>query len=450
MRILHYCLGFPPYRTGGMPQYCLDLMIQQRKDGHEAGMLWPGSMGLRRGKIRIKSGRKTLGIDSFELMNPLPVALDEGIAETKSYMEPGEIKVFMAFLKNWEPDAIHFHTFMGIYKEFLEAAKELSIPMIYTTHDFYGLCPKVTFFHNGELCTEDHGCLDCVQCNRTALSLRKIRLMQSPVYRLIKNTDIIKKLRQKHRADFFKGNSMAPVPAVSAHTEEKKKYEYQELRKYYMSMFRMIDKMHYNSTVTEAVFKKYFDSVPGSVISITNGSIQDNKRVKKASKQVRIAFLGAPNPVKGYGLLVGALDELWQEGYRNFELHSYGSGQKQERYLQSHPRYQRTELGHIMENTDIVAVPSCWFETFGFVALEALSYGVPVLISERVGAKDIIKDGRTGFIVSPNVQSLKERIRSILDSQNGTFEAMNRCIVKEQKIKTIDIHAKEIEELYER
>ena len=46
MRILHYALGFPPYRSGGLTKWCVDLMVQQAKEGHEVAMLWPGKMGI--------------------------------------------------------------------------------------------------------------------------------------------------------------------------------------------------------------------------------------------------------------------------------------------------------------------------------------------------------------------------------------------------------------------
>ena len=37
---------------------------------------------------------------------------------------------------------------------------------------------------------------------------------------------------------------------------------------------------------------------------------------------------------------------------------------------------------------DLLIVPSIWKETFSLITLEALSYGIPVLISNNVGAKD--------------------------------------------------------------
>ena len=42
MNILHYSLGFPPYRRGGMTKYCIDLMAEQLRVGHNVAMIWPG------------------------------------------------------------------------------------------------------------------------------------------------------------------------------------------------------------------------------------------------------------------------------------------------------------------------------------------------------------------------------------------------------------------------
>ena len=52
MRILHYSLGFPPYRSGGLTKFCLDLMIEQKNEGDEVALLWPGQMGFIDKKIK--------------------------------------------------------------------------------------------------------------------------------------------------------------------------------------------------------------------------------------------------------------------------------------------------------------------------------------------------------------------------------------------------------------
>lgn len=43
MKILHYALGFPPYRSGGLTKYCIDLLLAQKAAGHDVAMMWPGA-----------------------------------------------------------------------------------------------------------------------------------------------------------------------------------------------------------------------------------------------------------------------------------------------------------------------------------------------------------------------------------------------------------------------
>ena len=41
------------------------------------------------------------------------------------------------------------------------------------------------------------------------------------------------------------------------------------------------------------------------------------------------------------------------------------------------------------------------FDTFGLTVLEAMAASLPVIISENVGAKDIVKQGINGFVIHP-------------------------------------------------
>ena len=54
MNILHYSLGFPPYRRGGMTKYCMDLIDEQKKAGHKVSLLWPGKYKDSSPKCHIK------------------------------------------------------------------------------------------------------------------------------------------------------------------------------------------------------------------------------------------------------------------------------------------------------------------------------------------------------------------------------------------------------------
>ncbi len=51
--------------------------------------------------------------------------------------------------------------------------------------------------------------------------------------------------------------------------------------------------------------------------------------------------------------------------------------------------------------SDIFTMPSR-FDTFGLAVLEAMTAGLPVIITKRVGAKDLIDSGVQGFVLSDN------------------------------------------------
>ena len=128
------------------------------------------------------------------------------------------------------------------------------------------------------------------------------------------------------------------------------------------------------------------------MISITHRDIKDHRKRKNFDHDVlRITYLGPAKPFKGFQFLIGVLDKLWQEDHGKFELHIYTNTNVEREYI-THMQdgYPYSQLEEIFDNTDLLIVPSQWYETFGFTVLEALSYGVPVMVSDKVGAQDLL------------------------------------------------------------
>lgn len=300
MKILHYALGFPPYRSGGLTKFCVDLMIQQAKEGHIVAMLWPGQMGFIRKKTLIRKHKmvklEEQSVLSFEVVNPLPVPFDEGIADITDFVKDAGETAYNELLDEFQPDIIHVHTLMGLHKSFLKVVKNKKIRMVYTAHDFFPVCPKVTMFRNGSICNSVENCQNCSICNATALSLSKIRILQSPIYRELKDLSIVKKLRKQHRDEFLSESTLNNVMHPVGMAED-----YKMMRNYYYTFLKLMDKIHYNSSVTKKVYESVFALPNNCIIGITHSDIKDNRKIKEyKGDKLRIRYLGPQGGAKGF------------------------------------------------------------------------------------------------------------------------------------------------------
>lgn len=449
MKILHYALGFPPYRTGGLTKYCMDLMHAQKEKGHEVAMMWPGKFTLAGHFVRLKKVKKVDGIGSFEVVNPLLVPLDEGIIDVDLFMEEcPNPEVYRRFLEDLEPDVIHIHTLMGLHKEFVEIAKSLGIKVIFTSHDYFGICPKVTLFREGAVCGGN--CEDCPQCNQGALSVKKIKILQSALYRGLKDSALVKKLRQRHRQEFF---DQEEVEQSTQNVENIDDYDnnfadYERLREYYISILKTVDKIYFNSSVTEKAYRQFIpESIKGKVINISHNNIKDNRRKKTFDGKLKITYMAPPKPFKGFLILRQALEELWQEGVKDFELNIYNDVPKANEWMKIHESFHYSQLGEIFDGTDMLIAPSVWYETFGFTVLEALSFGVPVMVSTNVGAKDLLDSAKYGMVIEPTKDAVKQAVKYVIENREILAE-YNRRIVEEMDFGRIINSADEIEKMY--
>lgn len=444
MRILHYFLGFPPYRTGGLTKFSMDLMEGQLKDGNVVMALWPGRLKAFCRTVTIKRKESMEGLESYEIINPLPVSLDEGIRDFDEFMKPCDEAVYRDFLWKTKPEVIHIHTLMGLHREFLAVAAAAGIRTVFTAHDYFGICPRITLYRQGQACDDDHGCLDCLQCNRGALSFKRIQMMQSSPYRVMKNSNMVKGLRKRHRAKFFVEGEPTQMPLA---VREGAAVQYRRLRAYYVGMLEKIDLIHFNSTVSEEVFKRYLKPRKSQVLSISHQDIKDNKGLIswKPSKSLRITYLSPAKPFKGFFVLKEALDDLWDEGGFDFELKVYGPLRKASPYMKVRERgFTYSQLRDIMTDTDVLVAPSVWYETFGFTVLEAISYGVPVVVSHRVGAKDIIGEG--GIIVEAgDKEGLKQAIKTLTPYR---LAELRNTIISSVSIKPFKTFVHEMYQLY--
>ncbi len=438
MRVLHYTLGLPPYRTGGLTKYATDLMLSQAEAGDSVALLWPGRYLVWNRKTIIERQLSYYHIENYELLNPKPVPLLNGVKDIPVFTAKGESSLYIDFLRKLCPDVIHVHTLMGIHREFFEAGVKLHIPIIYTAHDYFGLCPKVNFFCKGKVCPGMGN--RCQNCNETGLDFWKIVILQSGIYKRWKEGFIAKSLRR------YGKKKMIERGAGGDEAKKKGGREYWRLAQYYRSIFYQINIIHYSSTLAKEVFEDRGIKVKGAILPITHRDIQDHRvRKKYRDSLLKITYLGDLLPHKGFQVLHKVLTDMWEEGKKQILLNIFFPLTKKEPFVKIHPRYNYDAIGNIMNHTDVLVVPSLWKETYGFVVLEALSYGVPVIASEYVGAKDWIKDKGTSYRMGDGDLY---RILNSIYGDRGILKRWNENICKMNFPFCMDSHVREIRSLY--
>lgn len=385
MRILQYTLGLPPFRRGGLPRYSTDLSEELSKN-NEVYLMYPGQINPFSHKIRLSKKKTKYLFQTIEMKNPLPVSLGLGIADEDYYMQKRDITALKQLIKDIKPDVVHLHTLMGLPKEFLEYLHENKIKIVYTTHDFYGLCPKMLKKNPKKELKTSKCTYDCMLCN-VGPSYKKILVMQSHLYAHLKDSMVVKRMRSKN-----KSNLSSQSNNVSFSNEQiNKRYN---LRKYYLDMFNLIDLFHFNSSVSKEYFQQYFPDIQGKIIPITHDSLMDTRENSnfEVNNPIHLGYIGPYDEKKGFYVYTQVLKKL--DIKNKFEAHFYGDIVDQpifkENYCINHGILTVDELNEEYNKLDLLVVPSLWHETFGYVVLEALLRGVPCLVSSNVGAKDLL------------------------------------------------------------
>lgn len=450
MKILHYSLGIAPFRSGGMTQYSEDLIREQAKS-NEVYLLYPGAYSLfKRARTKVTITRKKYqNFILCEMKNPMPVSLGFGISDPKAFISSRKTDELYKFLSDLQPNVIHVHTLMGLPREFFEYAKELGIHTVYTTHDYYGLCPKILDKGNLTINLRSHKCSeDCMLCPN-GLSLKKLTFMQSYVYRRLKRLSFFKALRKKVKKNVTRKENEAGLIENECFAKEALK-----LRRYYLQMFKMIDTFHFNSSVAKSVYSKYGLSY-GKIIPITVSEIVDNRRKfskngDKNTDKINIAFIGEYTSRKGFFLFKNVIENLPKDMQSKIIVHFFGDIREDSLFKKAnvinHGRFNHDNLEKVYGQVDVLVVPSIWKETFNLITLEALSYGIPVLVSQNVGAKDLYKNAEGNFVFNSKEELRELIIKLIVDK--SLLSKLRKIIYNLQISFGEEGHARKILDLY--
>jgi glycosyltransferase involved in cell wall biosynthesis len=155
----------------------------------------------------------------------------------------------------------------------------------------------------------------------------------------------------------------------------------------------------------------------------------------------RLLFPSTSHKRKGGGLLLEAFKLLPRA---EFELWIAGRSFREAEQLPNVKYLGFVDLSTVYREVDLMVLPS-WFEPFGLVVVEALSSGVPVLISKFTAAKALVNQDEALILEEMTPPALADLLK-----QARTYEFKLKPNFIERHGLTIEDHVKALMEVQKR
>jgi glycosyltransferase involved in cell wall biosynthesis len=444
-----------PSTVNGVSIYLEDLQPRLHAGGLELALLCQGE---DRGRFRLESTEES-GTVRFVLRgspiryrnavaDPLP-----GCAESKTEA------AFLQALRDFQPEIVHFHEFVRTPASCILMAKEFGAKVVVTLHDYWLICPRLLLFTPDEkVCEGARGGVSCViNCLGGSLASRIYRSLLARDWRFL---GAVRRFRDLWKGVKHEPLGQRPGKALFKHYHNLKHSDLIEKlgirERFMLAALNSADLILPVSRRVGEIFAHH--GVDVKRIRPLNLGLPSATaltfRVREPRKPVRFGFLGHLGPAKGSHLIVESARSI-DPGQALFLL--YGGGDvyaakelpqlsRTLPHIRYHGPYRRHELQTILDDLDVLVVPSIWEETLGLVAMEGLAAGVPVLAARIGGIPDIVYDGVNGLLFSPgDVAALSERIRYLLE-EPGRIVGLSRGT--RGTVASMEAHAETLLELY--
>jgi len=112
------------------------------------------------------------------------------------------------------------------------------------------------------------------------------------------------------------------------------------------------------------------------------------------------------------------------------------------------PSLPKVELPKYYSHSSVLVLPSL-ADSFGLVVLEAMACGLPVIVSENTGSKEVLMEGVEGFVVPiRDVEAIKEKI-SFLYENRGVCREMGAVARRTAQQVTWEKYERRAVEIYD-
>tara|TARA_B100000963_G_scaffold181977_1_gene158332 strand:+ start:1117 stop:2229 length:1113 start_codon:yes stop_codon:yes gene_type:complete len=200
--------------------------------------------------------------------------------------------------------------------------------------------------------------------------------------------------------------------------------------------------------VSEFLKEKFLKGIntQSSKLFVIPNSLDINKNASLDKKRKQILFVGRLVSEKGVQIYVNAIKKIAKK-FSDWEFLLIGNSGKRKKFFQKNNFEtkiirQFKDIGpntkhlgfisnekvlSIMEDSQILVVPSIWEEPFGLTAIEGLSNRMLVIANNVGGLKDIISN-RGVLLDDINEEILSKKLAELLNNPKQISTIQNKCL----------------------
>jgi len=402
MRILMLAQFYPPI-IGGEETYTRNLSIALAQRGHDVVVATLWSPGLP--DVTVDNGVRVYRVKGS--LQHLPgLYSDEARRHAPPIPDPLLTLALRQVIEREHPDIVHAHNW--IVRSFLPLKAWSGAKLIMSLHDYSLICAKKNLIYHDTLC-DGPAFTKCVSCAVDFYGV--LKGLPTSVGNWIMGAS------ERHTVDMFVPVSQAVV---------------------------IFDRL-VESKVPYQVISNF---VPDDLAALTSS---DDPRLEQLPKGDFLLFVGDLRPVKGLDVLLAAYRKLSSPP----PLVLIG------RPLPDMPKdlppnvhilntWPHELVMHAWKRCAIALAPSTGRETFGYVVLEAMTMGKPVVASRIGGIPDLVADGETGYLVPPGDENALCNALHKLINDPALREQMGTAGKKRAELFKASSIVPQIEAMYEK
>jgi glycosyltransferase involved in cell wall biosynthesis len=407
MRVLFLVHDFLPAHPSGTEVYTGALARRLAERGHDV-RIFATEKDIGRAHLALER-REWQGLVVHELVNNL---FYRDFRETWDF--PAAAAAFARVLEEFRPEVVHVMHLLYLSVGCVEAAHERGIPLFFTLHDFWLQCARF-----GQRLHPDGGRCDTIDFARCGTCLASLKFAQSDLerhaahaiagVRRLSGIDLSGAARATGERLKKRGGSQwrPPAPELALAFERAARERDAELRR---RVLHCIERFFAPSRFLRERFVEWGlpeERIETLAYGLELEPFRDFQRAP--ADRLRLAFLGTLAPHKAPHLLLEAFARLPSELRARATLTLYGPTHHFPEYvarLEHAARPLGAELAGaiprervpaVLAVTDVLVVPSVWYENSPFTIHEARATRTPVLVSDLGGMRELVEDGREGW-----------------------------------------------------